>query len=237
MRSAFVESQGCHQPRPRERTRAPATSRLPANGLSSPEASGRSGLLMRSISMSSSWLRPVMYTFMSSAAGKAYSTPWSSGSDSAAPAGAAYNVSAGMHTAEPSIVCGREKRQSTCSSDDGRGSATAMSAGSGSLSSSLCWARALRGGLATATLRRQRGARVGRAAEVAEPVDSAWTRTPDSRSADNTKRADISAADAEMKVHTVQFLKGMWGNRHKDALLVRRTSLRCGDQTCYMYSL
>jgi hypothetical protein len=187
---------------------------------------------MRSISMSSSWLRPVMYTFMSSAAGKAYSTPWSSGSDSAAPAGAAYNVSAGMHTAEPSIVCGREKRQSTCSSDDGRGSATAMSAGSGSLSSSLCWARALRGGLATATLRRQRGARVGRAAEVAEPVDSAWTRTPDSRSADNTKRADISAADAEMKVHTEQFLKGMWGIRHKDALLVRRTSLRCGDQAC-----
>jgi hypothetical protein len=112
-----------------------------------------------------------------------------------------------------------------------------MSAGSGSLSSSLssslCWARALRGGLATATLRRQRGARVGRAAEVVEPVDSAWTRTPDSRSADNTKRADISAADAEMKVYTEQFLKGMWGNRHKDPLLVRRTSLRCGDQTCY----
>jgi hypothetical protein len=87
-----------------------------------------------------------------------------------------------------------------------------MSAGSGSLSSSLssslCWARALRGGLATATLRRQRGARVGRAAEVAEPVDSAWTRTPDSRSADNTKRADISAADAEMKVHRSNSSKG-----------------------------
>ena len=171
--------------------RAPATSRLPASGLSSPEASGRSGLLMRSISMSSSWLRPVMYTFISSAAGMAYSTPWSSGSDSAAPAGAAYNVRAGMHTADPSIVCGREKRQSTCSSDDGRGSAAAISAVSGSLSSSLCWATALRGGLATATLRRQRGARVGRAGEVAEPVDSAWTRTPESRRAD-TKIADIS---------------------------------------------
>ena len=90
------------------------TIRRPAAGLRSPAATGRNGLLIRSISTSSSWLIPTMKMFTHQAA-----TSVQKRSKSSAPSGSPGNAvvaiakSARTLSVVPTIVCGRLKRHSS----------------------------------------------------------------------------------------------------------------------------
>mmetsp|Transcript_20562 Transcript_20562/g.61303 ORF Transcript_20562/g.61303 Transcript_20562/m.61303 type:complete len:221 (-) Transcript_20562:8-670(-) len=100
-------------PRTNAAPRQPSTVAHASRSDSSPDATGRCGLFTRSMSISQSWFRPVMNTFMSSAGVNAVATEAAQLGERHAPSvGAAYACRAGTATAVPTNVWGRVKRHS-----------------------------------------------------------------------------------------------------------------------------
>mmetsp|Transcript_10264 Transcript_10264/g.33978 ORF Transcript_10264/g.33978 Transcript_10264/m.33978 type:complete len:223 (+) Transcript_10264:624-1292(+) len=131
---------GKNSPNVRPRARLTAQAVAPPAHDSLPLATGSSGLLIRSISTSKSWFRPVMNTFINNAGIKATATDRAHCCVSTAPSeSAASRCSAGTHSAVPMNVCGRVNRQSvsTWSPSVSDGAAADAAGGTRTLAASL----------------------------------------------------------------------------------------------------